>query len=263
MAVCGTGGDCIFTNATKVNSGRFGVMYHGSGNVTIDKGSVFNTKSTVLQLKSPGHNIVVDNAQLIAQNGIIIQTMANDDPNMRNGVPLSEGGARGGATPESGAPGGALRGGEMPGGPKETNATFSNMTLNGDIINGNTAAEPVNVNLKNATITGAITTATVTHALGPNGEQITMKTPELYKLIGEVNNTYCATKDKYGVTVSLDAGSKWIVSKTSYITGLNVAEGASIAGPEGYKVTMTVDGAGKAIKAGAYKGKIVLTVAKS
>jgi hypothetical protein len=262
MAVCGTGGDCIFTDGTKVNSGRFGVMYHGSGNITIEKGSVFKTKSTLLQLKSPGHNIVVDNAQLLAQNGIIIQTMANDDPNMRGGVPMSESGARGGAMPEGGAPGGALRGGEMPGGTKETNATFSNMTLNGDIINGNTAAEPVNITLKSATITGAISTAIVAHTLGPNGEQITMKTPELYKLIGEVTNTYCATKDKYGITVSLDAGSKWVVGKTSYITGLNVAEGASITAPEGNKVTMTVNGSEKGIRPGTYKGNIVLRVGK-
>ncbi|MGD8837728.1 MAG: hypothetical protein PVJ19_22490 [Desulfobacteraceae bacterium] len=36
--------------------------------------------------------------------------------------------------------------------------------------------------------------------------------------------------------------------------------GATITAPEGYKVTMTVDGAKKKIKAGAYKGQIVLSV---
>jgi hypothetical protein len=267
MALIGTGGSGIFTDGTVVNSRRFGVMFHGSGDLTIDKGSVFNTKSTAIHLKSPSHNIVVDSAKLNAENGIIVQVMPNDDPNSR--------GSRGGARGEPGGTAPAARGDSIaprPEGPEGTavptvlssdvNATFRNVDLKGDIINGDTAAADVNVTLEKATITGAITTATVINALGPNGEEITMKTPQLYKLIGEVTNTYCATADKFGVAVSLDANSKWIVDKTSYLTSLTFAQGGTISAPTGYSLTMTVDSVKTAINAGKYKGKIVLTIIK-
>ncbi len=272
MALIGTGGSGVFTNGTVVNSRRFGVMYHGSGDLTIDKGSVFNTKSTAIQLKSPSHNIVVDNAQINAENGIIIQVMPNDDPNARSSVAGGgEGGARGaspsGAEPAEGARGGiaprpeGVEGTAVPTvAGSDINAAFRNVTLKGDIVNGNSSACPVNISLEKATITGAITTASVKLAVGPGGEEITMKTPQFYKLIGEVKNTYCATEDKNGLKVSLDGNSKWIVDKTSYITGLNIAQGATVIAPSGHGVTMTVDGAVKEIKPGIYTGKIVLTV---
>lgn len=260
VAMIGGGGNGVFTEGTVVNSGRFGVMFHGSGDhLIIDKGAVFNTKSTAIQLKSSGANIIVDNAQLNAENGIIIQTMADDDPNKTGGA--SSEGAPAGAAPaapvsEAPAPPAAAKS-------TDVNATFSNMTVKGDIVNGNTASGAVNVTFKKATITGAITTAIVRNALGPGGEQITMKTPHLYRLIGEVGNTYCETNNKFGVAVSLDASSKWVVDKTSYLTAMTIADGAAITAPKGYAVTMTVDGVKTAIKAGDYKGKIVLTVAKS
>jgi len=43
--------------------------------------------------------------------------------------------------------------------------TFSNMSLNGDIINSDTVASAMDVIFKNATITGGISTATVKHAV--------------------------------------------------------------------------------------------------
>jgi hypothetical protein len=267
MAMIGTGGSGVFTDGTIVNSRRFGVMFHGSGDLTIDKGSVFNTKSTAIQLKSPSHNIVVDNAKLNSENGIIIQVMPNDDPHS-SGMSGGPGAAPGGEAPAAGARGGAPR----PEGPEGTfvptvisndiNATFRNVTLKGDIINGDTANCPVNVTFEKANITGAITTATVTNALGPNGEEITMNTPHLYKLIGEVKNAYCATDAKNGIKVSLDGNSKWVVDKTSYLTGLTIAEDGIITAPNGFNVTMTVDGVKTPIKAETYKGKIVLMVTK-
>jgi hypothetical protein len=263
MAMIGAGGDGIFTEGTVVNSRRFGVMYHGSGNLTIDKGTVFNTKSTAIQLKSPGHRIIVDNAQLNAENGIILQTMPNDDPYMPYIASLMAGSGGGQGGPPSGGavPGDAPAGGG--GRSTDVNATFRNTALNGDIVNGDTASADMNIAFENATITGAISSATVKHALGPSGEEITMQNPELYYLIGEVANTYCATDEKYGVTVSLDAGSKWIVDKTSYLTGLTIARGAAISAPKGFSVTMTIDGVKKPIRAGDYRGRIVLTVAGS
>lgn len=294
MALVGTGGNGVFTDGTVVNSRRFGVMYHGSGDLTIDKGSVFNTKSTAIQLKSPSHNIVIDNAQINPENGIIIQVMPNDDPHnpvsiYGDGATLGADapGARGASGPEGEAPeGGAIgaRGGELPAGgegggiaprpegPEGTavpevagndiNATFRNVTLKGDIINGDTASCPVNVSFEKATITGAITTAKVINAVGPDGEKITMTTPHLYMLIGEVKNIFGATNEKNGIEVSFDSDSRWVVDKTSYLTGLSIAGDNSITAPDGYSVSMTVDGVETQIRAGAYNGNIVLMVNK-
>ena len=236
----------IFTDGTVVNSRRIGVMMHdgsGGGQLTIDKGTVFNTKSTVIQIKGRrGANILVDNAKLNSESGVILQTMANDDPNMSDFN--RTGGGRGFS--------------------RDVQATFSNMTLNGDIINGFTKSGNVIVTFRNATITGAITTSTVKHVVGPKGEEITSKTPELYYLIGQVTNTYGAKpEDPYGITVLLDQDSKWIVDETCYLTSLNVTQGATITAPEGYSVTMTVDGVKTAIGARNYGGQIVLTVTKN
>jgi hypothetical protein len=302
-----------FTDGTVVNSGRFGVMSHsGSGTVTIDKGCVFNTKKAVIQIKSGNPTIIVDNAELNSESGIILQAIVNDDPNRGGAGPAGGGGAPGGegrggmpgggmpggapgaggqgapggmpgggmpggapgpggqgapgGMPEGGMPGGGAPGG-MPGGAGGSGvvtATFKNVTLDGDIVTSMTSESDVIVDFEHATITGAVTTATAEHAVGANGEEIIMQDKtDLYYLIGEVMHTYCTTDDKYGMKVSLDQNSTWVVDKTSYLTGLTVAEGASIKAPEGYSVTMTVDGVKKAIKAGDYKGKIVLTVSKT
>ncbi|MBN1625291.1 MAG: hypothetical protein JW944_02100, partial [Deltaproteobacteria bacterium] len=166
---------------------------------------------------------------------------------------MQEGGR--GSMPEGGMQGGGMPMGMPGGGSSEVSATFSNMTLNGDMVTSMTGESNVIINLENATITGAITTATAVPVGEPSYEK--------YYLIGEVTNTYCATDDKYGIKASLDKTSKWIVDETSYLTGLTMADGAVIAAPEGSSVTMTVDGVNKPIKAGEYIGKIVLTIIKS
>jgi len=292
-----TGGSGVFTDKSMVNSGRFGVMMHslGTGTLTIDKGSVFNTSGPVIQVKTAYPTIVVDNAKLNSKSGIILQAMANDDLNAtggpggmkvdgdtgmsrtdgdRGGAPAGgapggpggPGGDKGSAPGAGGAPGGGMPGG-APGGPggggnKSGNvtATFSNMTLNGDIVSSMTGIGDVMVSFNKAVITGAITTATVKTKAQIDGVSVSKKT---YNYIGEVVNTYCVTADKYGINVFLKGESTWIVDKTSYLTGLTIEDGSTINAPKGYKVALTVDGIGKEIKAGNYKGKIVLTVTKS
>jgi len=84
----------------------------GGGQLTIDKGSVFNTKDTVIQVKGRGIDILVDNAKLNTESGVILQSMANDDPFFVAGQGDSMG-AKGYS--------------------KDVNATFKNVILNGDI----------------------------------------------------------------------------------------------------------------------------------
>ena len=63
-----------------------------------------------------------------------------------------------------------------------------------------------------------------------------------------------------GVIVSLDETSRWIVTGTSYLTRLTLAEGAGIDSADGRPVRMTVDGAETAPVPGDYTGQIVITV---
>jgi len=277
-AMIATGGSGVFSDGSIVNSRRIGIMAWGqhTGSLTIDKGSVFNTEKAVLQLKSSTPKITIDNAQLNSKKGIILEMFPNDDPNQMG--PPGPGGAGGGgahaaagahaaggaAAPAaggaggSGAPGAAAKSKEA----DDEFATVKNANLTGDFVNALTAKSALNLSLVNSTINGAITTATSVHALGRNGEKLVMQdSTALYYLIGEVNETYAATNDPHGVNVALDSASKWIVAKTSYLTGLTIASGATVAAPNGGKLVMTVNGVVKPIAPGDYKGKIVLKVA--
>lgn len=253
MGLIMTAGSGVFTDGSVVNSGRFGVLMHGggSGSLTIDKGSVFNTEAAVIQIKGNYPTIVVDHAKLHSRSGVILESFANDDP---------FGGPGGGGPPpgeDQGPSAGDDPGGAPTGG--EVNASFRNTWLNGDIINGHTAegGSDVVVTFENAKIRGAITTA-VTDRMA---EDLTMEDSDQYYLIGEVTHTYGALPDDpYGMRVFLDESSKWEVDKTSYLTGLTIAEGAIITAPGCHTLVMTVDGIETPIAAGSYAGNIVLLV---
>ncbi len=62
---------------------------------------------------------------------------------------------------------------------------------------------------------------------------------------------------------TIAAGESWTVTKTTALESLNIQEGATLAAPQGFSLTMTVDGVETPVKAGTYKGQIVLTPAKS
>ena len=58
----------------------------------------------------------------------------------------------------------------------------------------------------------------------------------------------------------VSAGSNWTVSGTTNFSTLTIAAGAVVNAPDGKSLTIRVDGVEKPIRAGTYKGKIVLTV---
>ena len=62
---------------------------------------------------------------------------------------------------------------------------------------------------------------------------------------------------------TIASGYTWEVTETTKLRSLNIAKEARIHPPHGYSLTMTVDGVETAIKPGAYKGNIVLTVTKT
>ena len=263
-------GSSVFTDGTVVNSKRFGVMVHGGGggHITIDKGSIFNTKNAAILLKSTGVNIDIDNAQFHAENGVILQAMVNDDTGMMGGPGMPGGAAGPGGAGGPGGPGGAAGGPGMgipaSGGPgtgastkqysKDIIANLKNVDLKGDFFNGRTGEGELILNLEKACVTGAISTTTTKPEGGkaPNSET--------REWVGRVLNTPTATNEKFGLKLTLDSASKWTVSRTSYLTSLTIAKGGAVEAPQGQSLTMTVDGKQVPVKAGSYKGKIVLAV---
>jgi hypothetical protein len=241
------GGDAthIITGRTAINSEKIGVMMHtgtSSGRLIIEKGSACSTKGTVIQVKGRGADILVDGAILNTESGVILQSMPSDDPfvavHMTDGLDDHDNG-------------------------RDVNAVFKNTVFQGDIINSNVAGSPMDVTFENATITGAITTGITEQPPGPDGENLSRETPELYYLIGQTRNTYCPRFEQpHGIRVSLDERSAWIVNKTSYLNRLRIAKNRSVTAPYGYRVTMTVDGNVTHLNAGTYEGEIVLTVSR-
>ena len=146
-------------------------------------------------------------------------------------------------------------------GDDDIDATFRNVTLNGDFLNGMPELSGMKLSFENAKVQGAISTARPEHAVGPNGEKIVMQeSGELYYLIGEETEVPAAADYPAGAVASFDGTSSWIVDRTSYLTGLTLAEGATLTAPVASRLTMTVDGAPTPIAAGSYSGAIVLTV---
>lgn len=232
--IMANGGATAIYNGTKVNSGRFGVMMHSgnAGTLTINNGSEFNTANAVIQVKSSEPTINIDHAKLNSKIGIILESVENDDP-------------------FAGGPG-------TPNPPYPVNANFSNTTLNGDIINSDTTQGDVNATFDNTTITGAITTATQTPVgTYPRDGYTAADIAD----VGNFDFTYCNPGNTYGMNVTLNGHSRWVVSKTSYLTSLSVSPKATVTAPSGYHVTMKVDGTSIPIVPGnTYTGAIVLTV---
>lgn len=262
MILAGSGSG-TFTDGTVVNSKRFGVMMHsggGAGWLRIEKGSVLNTASTAIQVKGRAANIIVDRAQLNTGNGVLLQAMPNDDPFIKR---MSAGAVIG--VQGSGATGADTIAAPQPPTPRpmpkdattgpDVDATFRNVALEGDMYNGRTAEGGMRLKFEAASVVGALSTSTVDTVGGKE------PTAETYRLIGEVTNTLTPTKEKFGLEVDLDAGSRWTVTRTSYLTRLTLAPGARLDAKAGQTVALKVDGKVTPVRPGVFQGKIELTVA--
>lgn len=109
------------------------------------------------------------------------------------------------------------------------------------------------VALTDARVTGRISSATQAYREG-----LTIIDSTLREELGNVTQTPAPTVNN-GVIVTLDAGSEWVVTGTSYLTRLDISEGASVTACGG-SLVMTVDGVETVPAAGSYTGKIVLDV---
>ena len=118
----------------------------------------------------------------------------------------------------------------------------------------NRTPKNLEVNLKNTTIAGVISSA-----LQAYREGVTEIKFENNMELSNVTQTAAPTVNN-GVIVSVDENSCWTVTGKSYITVLSLAEGAKVVAPQGKTLTMTVDGVETPAAAGKFVGKIVLDV---
>jgi len=299
--IVGGNGWATLTDGTVLNSDKLGVMMHqgtGGSLLTINKKSTINSKNTCVQIKGRGADVILDDAQLNPGNGILIQSMENDDPVMAamaagggpgggpgGGMP---GGAPGGAPPGGGAPAGGPQGGGAPaGGPPPEGGmpggTGGDVSAEGAFINdmpgsGSGGYSPdVNAVIMHSTLTGdvvhamtekgnmtvALQDTTLTGAISTGtSAPASGKAPskETFRTVGEVTNTFGPGNGVCELKVSLDWASKWVVDETSYMDALVIADGAEIVAPKGSSVSMTVGGVKTPIEAGSYIGKIELRV---
>jgi hypothetical protein len=297
---------------TVVNSDRFGVMWHGQGNVQVQDDTIINTQKAIFLDKGQTADIKVDGskgAQLNSKEGVILQIIEDDDPGpvMENGTMVNKGvytesedmpvkaedwdvtkatdsdvyatftditlkgdfynaikgSSKAGADSglQAGGMGGGMMGegeppqGGMPGGtggPEGGAPGEGAPGGGGGMMMGGPAASGKNMVLtfENTEIAGVITASQSKHAKSSIGA-------EDYKLLGEVTNTPGPVINN-GVIVSLDDKSTWTVTGASYLSSLTIADGATVTGPEGQEITMTVNGKKTAVKAGTYKGDIVI-----
>ncbi|MCX8031909.1 MAG: hypothetical protein N3B14_00705 [Thermoleophilia bacterium] len=250
---------------TVINSGRFGVMWHGEGAAYVTGETVFNTKEAVFLDKGQKVKVVVDGtlgAQLNPANGVIFQLMDDDDP---------------GPVPPAMTNTGVYK---QPTNPIAKNndhdiyninsgdaiCTFRNIDLVGNFYNGMrgdlkppfppgapAVARNLVVKLYGSSVTGVITAAETLH-------YVDTITSANYQELGRVYNTPKPALNN-GVLVYLSDGSVWTVTGTSYLTKLVLGAGCQIQAPAGKTLKMTVNGAEVTPEAGhTYTGDIVILV---
>jgi hypothetical protein len=286
----------LATQQSTVKSARFGVMWHGDGAVTIKDGTTFTSAETSFLDKGAIAQINVDGAggaSVTAGNGVLVQVMDDDDPGPVNADGLM---ANTGVYHEPTEPPKKAKDFDVAKvNPSDVTANFSNITLQGSVYNstrgkggnpvaaglptltaggapggaggppgagggapGGAARPPaaggknIVVNLDGATLSGVISSSTAKHAK----DTITAAD---YKLLGELTNTVGPAVNN-GVLLTLKK-STWTVTGKSYLTALTLDADSKIVAASGSKVSLTVNGAAQPIKAGNYKGQIVLQVA--
>ncbi len=268
-----------YINGTEVESKRWGIfVFRSSGGLLkIGNGTKFHTGKAALVFKGSAVRTEIDSAVIEADNGTILQMMDNDDPGHMSDkfeVPFGD---------DKKDPDRDLTTAQ----PKEdVFVNVSNTELTGNFFNATTnrvadrlprpeevtevppnfvrvrgirgkdlqGAKNLDLKLVNASVTGLITSAA-----GRYRDGITVIDNTNCE---EMSNIICqaAVPVNNGVILSLDKDSRWTVTGTSYITRLEMAEGAVIEGKEGRSLKMYVDDAEVPVKPGVYTGAICFVV---
>jgi len=282
-------GRANIVNGSVIRGRRFGGFVVGDDNsVFTIADSCFNTGKSALCVKGSGGTVIdVKNTVMKAGNGVILQMMDTDEAGMTSLeflVPVGET-----DTPVEGRDLTCAKEGE------DVFLRLSDMEVEGDFFNSTTnlrayargalgtpgefhdtligpvgffdappedmplppdhrGPKNLGMELKNARVTGVISAAGQAYRDG-----VTRITEDNRLEMSNVRQWAQAPVNN-GVCVSLDASSTWIVTGESWITALDIAEGAVLTAPEGKDLSMMVNGAQTPVAAGRYTGVIRLTV---
>ncbi|MFD3583520.1 hypothetical protein [Streptomyces sp. NPDC058683] len=241
--------------STVVNSGHFGYMFFGAGQLTLDGGTVVNSERATFLNKGQQTTISVDGSQgarLNPRDGVILQMIELDDPGpvnvngkmMNIGVytePTTD------PAKDSSFDVTAVHS-------TDGAATFSSIEVKGDFYNGVRGGKNMVLTFEDSGVEGVISATRARHRVS------SIDSSTFYEL-GIVTNTVQAAVNN-GVVVRLNSGSTWTVTGTSHLTGLSLAADAAVRAPRGRTVKLTVDGTETALTAGStYTGALTLTVA--
>lgn len=245
----------IPVRSTTVDSGHFGYMFFGPGQLTLDGGTVVNSERATFLNKGQQAAITVDGsggARLNPRDGVIVQMIELDDPG-----PVNVDGKMmniGVYTEPTGDPVKDTRFDPTSAQPADSVAKFSSIQLKGDFYNGMRQGKNMVLDFAASTVEGVISATTARHRVS------SIDAATFYEL-GIVTNTPGPAVNN-GVIVTLGAGSVWTVTGTSYLTSLTLAADAAVRAPGGRTLTATVDGKAVSLAPGAtYTGALVLGVA--
>jgi hypothetical protein len=285
-------GRTVIRNGCTLTGRRFGALIFSDDNSVVDiSDTAFDTGRANLVVKGSSTIINLDRCTMQAGDGVLLQLMDSDECGMDTcdfKIPVDEvdvpveGRDLTIVSPEF-----------------DVTMNLSNMTVTGDLYNSTTnirayqrsekggmgtfhdtlvgtvdfaalaedtsgpsghtpdelrGPKNLGVNLTATSLTGQISSATQSYREG-----LTVITANNRLEMSNITQQAAPTVNN-GVVVSLDKDSAWMVTDTSYLTSLTLAEGAQVLAAEGKSLTMTVDGVPTPVAAGSYTGKIVLTV---
>ncbi len=214
IAFAAVEGTVILNGGTIANSDRYGIVTHQAMNATstikVLENSEINSAYCGIMVKGRSSNIEIGDGATIntSETGIILQAQDNDD--------LGAGTVNADAL---------------------VDVDIHDTALEGDIVMsmaplaGSTST--MDVTFDNATIDGAITTSNATLAI-PDGN-ITI---DNIMQVGMVTNEYGVREDECHLNVTLQNGSVWNVTETSYVCELTVDATSTVNGI----ITETADG---------------------
>lgn len=269
IGIIAAGSSALYMNDSYGYSARTGFMIHqNQGTVnpgTGDKGGLYvkggsydvadtfvNVRGGLVASSYTTTNINVDGAKInlfgtAAQSGVLLRLMQSDDAG-NPGITQC---------PIENATYDEYKSYDVTQVVSPTTATFSNMTVDGDIYNSvYKVSQILDVTLDKMTITGMITSGVQTH-VDANGKPFAgtiNASGDDYLFFGRVATAaYPAVNNP--VVLTMKNSTTWNVTGTSYLTSLTFDATSKING------TITVDG--KVVTAaGTYTGNIVVTAAK-
>ena len=214
IAFAAVEGTVILNGGTIANSDRYGIVTHqamgATSTIKVLEDSQINSAYCGIMVKGRSSNIEIGDGATInaSETGIILQAQDNDD--------------WGAGTVNADA---------------LVDVDIHDTALEGDIVmsmaplSGSTST--MDVTFDNATIDGAITTSNSTLAI-PDG----VITIDNIMSVGMITNEYGFRADECALNVTLENGSVWNVTETSYVNELTVDASSTVNGV----ITETADG---------------------